>query len=143
MHVVRLTALTTEAAGELDVLGLDGDTLGVDGAKVGVLEEGDEISLNGLLKSTDGRGLEAKVRLKVLSDLTNKALEGQLADEELGGLLVTTDLTESDGSGFVAVRLLDTTSRGGGLASSLGGKLLTRGLATSRFTGSLFSTGHC
>jgi len=27
-----LTTLTTEAAGELDVLALDGDTLGVDGA---------------------------------------------------------------------------------------------------------------
>jgi hypothetical protein len=30
-------------------------TLGVDGAKVGVLEEGDEVCLNGLLESTDGR----------------------------------------------------------------------------------------
>jgi hypothetical protein len=41
-----LVALTTEAAGELDVLGLDGDTLGVDGAQVGVLEEGDEVRLD-------------------------------------------------------------------------------------------------
>jgi hypothetical protein len=81
----------------------------VDGAKVGVLEEGDEVGLNGLLKSTDGRGLEAEIRLEVLSDLTDKTLEGQLADEELGGLLVATDLTESDGTGLVAVRLLDTT----------------------------------
>jgi hypothetical protein len=31
-------ALTTEAAGELEVLGLDGDTLGVNSGKVGVLE---------------------------------------------------------------------------------------------------------
>jgi hypothetical protein len=105
----RLRALTTEAAGELDVLALDGDTLGVDGAEVGVLEERDEVSLNGLLKSADGRGLEAEVRLEVLSDLTNKTLERQLADEELGRLLVATDLTESDGTGLVAVRLLDTS----------------------------------
>lgn len=49
-----LRSLTTETAGELDVLGLDGDTLGVDGAQVGVLKERDEISLNGLLESTDG-----------------------------------------------------------------------------------------
>jgi hypothetical protein len=81
----------------------------VDGAKVGVLEEGDEVSLDGLLKSTNGRGLEAKIRLEVLGNLTDKALERQLADEKLGGLLVTTDLTESDGTGLVAVRLLDTT----------------------------------
>lgn len=40
---------------------LDGNSLGVDSAKVGVLEEGDEISLNGLLESTDGRRLEAEV----------------------------------------------------------------------------------
>lgn len=81
----------------------------MDGAEVGVLEEGDEVSLNGLLKSTDGRGLEAEVRLEVLGNLTNQTLEGELADEELGRLLVATDLTESDGTGLVAVRLLDTT----------------------------------
>jgi histone H3 len=107
--VARLTALTTEAAGKLDVLGLDGDTLGVDGAQVGVLEERDEVSLDGLLESTDGGGLEAEIRLEVLGDLTDKALEGQLADEELGRLLVATNLTESDGTRLVAVRLLDTT----------------------------------
>ena len=104
-----LTALATEAAGELDVLALDGDTLGVDGAEVGVLEEGDQVGLYGLLESTDGGGLEAEIGLEVLGDLTDKTLEGQLADEELSRLLVATDLTESDGSGLVAVRLLDTT----------------------------------
>ncbi len=36
----RLRALTTETAGELEVLGLDGDALGVDGREVGVLELG-------------------------------------------------------------------------------------------------------
>jgi hypothetical protein len=104
----RLRTLTAETAGELDVLALDGDTLGVDGAKVGVLEEGDEVGLNGLLERTDGGALEAEVGLEVLSDLTNKTLEGQLADEKLSRLLVATDLTESDGSGLVAVGLLDT-----------------------------------
>jgi histone H3 len=115
-----LTTLTTEAAGELDVLALDGDTLGVDGAEVGVLEEGDEVGLDGLLKSTDGGGLEAEIGLEVLGNLTNKTLEGQLADEELSRLLVATDLTESDGSGLVAVRLLDTTGRRRTLTSCLG-----------------------
>jgi hypothetical protein len=109
----------------------DGDTLGVDGAEVGVLEERDEVSLNGLLESADGRRLEAEIRLEVLGDLTDETLEGQLADQELGRLLVATDLTESDGTGLVAVRLLDTTGRRGGLASSLGCQLLTGSLATS------------
>lgn len=35
---------------------------------------------------------------------------------------------------LVAVRLLDTTGRGGGLTGSLGGELLPGGLATSRLT---------
>ena len=88
---------------------MDGDTLGVDGAQVGVLEEGDEVSLNGLLKSTNGGRLEAEVGLEVLSDLTDETLEGELSDEELGRLLVTTDLTESDSSWLVSVGLLDTS----------------------------------
>lgn len=50
---------------------LDGDTLGVDGAQVGVLKEGDEVRLDGLLKGADGRGLEAEVGLEVLGDLTD------------------------------------------------------------------------
>ena len=82
----------------MDVLGLDGDTLGVDGAEVGVFEEGDEVSLDGFLESTNGGGLEAEIRLEVLSDFTNKTLEWELADQELGGLLVATDFTESDGT---------------------------------------------
>jgi hypothetical protein len=42
--------------------------------------------------------LEAEVRLEVLSDFSNQALEGKLADQELGGFLVATDFTESDGT---------------------------------------------
>ena len=68
----------------------------MDGAEVGVLEERDKVGLNGLLKSTDGGGLEAEIRLEVLSNLTNETLERQLADQKLSGLLVATDLTESD-----------------------------------------------
>jgi hypothetical protein len=81
----------------------------VDSAEVGVFEERDEVGLDGLLESTDGGGLEAEIRLEVLGNLTDQTLEGKLADEELSRLLVTTDLTESDGSGLVAVRLLDTS----------------------------------
>lgn len=74
------------------------DTLGVDGAQVGILEERDEVCLNGLLESTDGGRLKSEVGLEVLGDLSNKTLERKLSDEELGRLLVTTDLTEGDGS---------------------------------------------
>jgi len=71
-----LAALSADAAGELDVLGHDGYPLGVDGAEVGVLEEGDEVRLGGLLERDDGGSLESKVVLEVLSDLANEPLEG-------------------------------------------------------------------
>ena len=67
----------------------------MDRAQVGVLEEADEVGLGGLLEGEDGGGLEAEVGLEVLGDLADEALEGELADEELGRLLVLADLTMS------------------------------------------------
>lgn len=69
-----------------------------------------------------------------MGNFTNETLEGELSDQELSGLLVTTDLTESDGSWLISVWLLDTTGRRGRLASGLGGELLAGGFATSGFT---------
>ena len=103
----------------------------MDGAQVGVLKQTDEVSLAGLLEGHDGRALEAEVSLEVLGDLTDKTLEGELADEKLSGLLVSSDLTESNSSWPVPVGLLDSTGGGGGLSCSLGSKLLPWGLATS------------
>ena len=71
---------------ELKVLRLDGNPLGVDSSQVGVLEQGDEVSLGRLLEGHDGRRLESKVGLEVLSDLSDKSLEGELADQELSRL---------------------------------------------------------
>ena len=50
--------------------------------------------------------------LEVLSDFTDKPLEGKLSDKKLRGLLVTPDLTEGDGTGTESVRLLDSSSGG-------------------------------
>ena len=138
----KLSSLSTNAASQLNILGHDGDTLGVNGAQVGVFEETHKVSLGSFLQSHDGRRLEAKISLEVLSDLTNQPLERQFADQELSALLVTTDLTKSDSTGPVPVRLLHTTSGGCGFASCLGGKLLARSLSSSRFTCGLLSTGH-
>ena len=110
--------------GQLDVLGHDGDSLGVDGAQVGVLKQTNQVSLAGLLKSHDGRALEAQVGLEVLSDLSDQTLEGQLADQQLSGLLVTTDLSQSHGTGPVTMGLLHATGGWGAFAGSLGCELL-------------------
>ena len=76
----------------------DGNTLGVDSAEIGIFKEGDKVSLHGLLQGSDGGGLEAEIGLEVLSNFANKTLEWQLADQKLGRLLITTDLTKSNSS---------------------------------------------
>ena len=70
-----LRTLSTDAASELDVLGHDGDSLGVDGAQIGVLEQADQIGFGSLLQSKHCRRLEAEIRLEVLRDFTDQALK--------------------------------------------------------------------
>ena len=77
-----LSAFSTDSAGQLDVLGHDGDALGVDGAEVGVLKETHEVGLTGLLESHHGGALEAEVGLEVLGDLSDQALEGKLPERK-------------------------------------------------------------
>jgi len=48
--------------------------------------------------------------LEILSNFTNKSLEGKLADEQLSRLLIPTNFTESDSSGPEAMGLLYTSS---------------------------------
>ena len=79
-----LGTISADAARQLNVLGHDGDALGMDGGQVGILENANEIVLCSLLESQDGGRLEAEIGLEVLGDFTHKALEGQLADQELG-----------------------------------------------------------
>ena len=137
-----LGALAADATGKLNVLGHDGDTLGVDGAQVGVLKETDEVSLGGLLQSHDGGGLEAEVGLEILCNLAHKTLEGQLPDEQLGALLVAADLTECHGARPVTVGLLDTSGGGGGFASCLRGQLLPGSLSAGGLASGLLGTSH-
>ncbi|KAF3848057.1 hypothetical protein F7725_021085 [Dissostichus mawsoni] len=104
-----LSALPADTTCQLDVFGHDGDTFGVDGAQVGVLKQTHQ--------SSDGSTLETQIGLEVLGDFSHQTLEGQLADQQLSGLLVTTDLTQSHGTGpsqHINVRL-SPSGDGGGL----------------------------
>jgi hypothetical protein len=86
--------------------------------------------------------LESEVGLEVLGDFSDQTLEGELSDEKLGrpeavsdvpmrrfkrsahSLLVSSDLSERDGTGPVPVGLLHTTGStgsSGALSGSLGG----------------------
>ena len=134
-------ALTADSAGELHVLGHDGDTLGMDGAEVGVLEEADHVSLRGLLEGKDGRGLETELVSVLRSDLTDESLEGEFSNEKLGALLESSDFSESDGSWSESVWLLDSTG-GWVLFGSLVGDVLSWVLGSGALAGSLLGAGH-
>ena len=143
-QTIHSGALTTDAAGQLHVLGHDGDALGVDGTEVGIFEKTDHVGLSGLLESEDGGGLEAQVLLELSSDLTDKSLEGELADEELGALLEAADFAESDSAGSKAMGLLDTTGTGGGLLLSLlGGDVFAGGLSSGVLASGVLGASHC
>ena len=134
--------LPADPAGQLDVLGHDGDALGVDGAEVGVLEEPHQVGLGRLLEGHHGAALEAEVGLEVLGDLPDQALEGELPDEELRALLVAADLPQGHRPRAVPVRLLDAPRGGGALPRRLGGQLLPRGLPPRRLPRRLLRPGH-
>ena len=137
-----LRTLPTDAPGQLDVLGHDGNALCVDGAQVRVFKQTHEVGFSSFLKSQNSRALEAQIALEVLGDLTHKTLEGQLTDQKLGRLLVAADLTKGDGSRPVAVGLLHTTGGGSRFTGSLSSQLLARSLASSRLAGGLLGASH-
>ena len=89
----RLCPLPSNTTGQLDVLGHDGNTLGMDGTQVGIFKETDQVCLRCLLQGHHSRGLEPKVSLEVLGNFSHQTLEWQFSDEELSGLLVSSDLT--------------------------------------------------
>ena len=61
MVVISSGTFTADATGKLDVLGHDGYTFGVDGAKVRVFEKAYHVSLGSLLQCEHCLGLETEV----------------------------------------------------------------------------------
>ena len=115
----------------------------MDGAQVGVLKQTDQVSLARLLQSHHGRALEAQISLEVLCNLTHQALETQLADQQLGRLLLATDLTKCHSSRPVTMRLLHSAGRWSALARSLRRQLLPRRLSTGRHAINVLSHNNC
>ena len=137
-----LSTFSSDTPGQLDILGHDGNSLGVDGAQVGVLKQTNQVSLTGFLQGHNSRALEAEVSLEILGDFSDQPLEGQLPDEQLSALLVTSDFSQSYGSRPVPVWLLHTTGCWCTFPCSLGGQLLAGGLASSGFPCCLLCTCH-
>jgi hypothetical protein len=83
-------SVAPDSPGELEVLGHDRDSAGVDGAQVGVLEQRHEVGLSSLLEGENGRRLESQFLLELVGELTDwisesstEPLEGQLPDEQV------------------------------------------------------------
>ena len=94
------------------------------------------------LQGSNGRGLEAEVGFEVLSDLPDESLEGKLADEKLGRLLVTTDLAQRHCAGPVTMRLLHAAGCRCRLARGFGSQLLAGRLATGGLASGLLGSCH-
>ena len=107
----QLSSLTSDSSSELNILGHDGHTLGVNGGKVSVLEKTDEVSFSSLLESQNSAGLESEICLEILRNLPYETLEGKLSDKELCTLLITSNLSQSDSSRSRSMGLLDSPSR--------------------------------
>ena len=104
--LVSSRSFSSDSSGQLHVLRHDGNSLGVDGAEVGVLEESNHVGLSSLLEGKDGRGLESEVGLEIGSDFSDESLERKLSDKELGGFLILSDHSKGDGSWSESVGLL-------------------------------------
>ena len=112
---VVVESLATDSASQLQVLLHHGHSGGVDGAEVGILEETSEIALGSLLKGEEGSRLEAELAVDAVADGSDKALEGSLGEHEGGGLLVSLDLSDGNGSGSESSLGLHATFSGGSL----------------------------
>ncbi len=78
----------------------------------------------------------------MLINIPDKTLEGSLANEEIGRILVPADLMESDGARAVAVGLLHSSSGRCVHSGSLSGKMFAGGLSSCRFPGCLPDPCH-
>ena len=63
-----LSSLPTDPARQLDVLGHDGHTLGVDGTQVGVLKQSNQVGLTGFLKG-ERTSINVEVLGRAVSDV--------------------------------------------------------------------------
>ena len=81
---MRSRSLPSDPPGQVQVLGHDGHSFGVDSTKVGVLKEPNEIGLGGFLEGQDRLALEPDVLLELGGDLPDQPHEGQSPDQQVG-----------------------------------------------------------
>lgn len=132
-------AATANAAGKTNVLRHDGNAFGMNGTEVGVLEESNQESLCSLLESCNGGSLKSNVVLVGSGNFPNETLEGQFADKEFCGFLVSANFAQCNRPRSKTVRSFDYSARIGGF---LGFRDAAGDFVSGRFAGGLFGTGH-
>jgi hypothetical protein len=95
MLIPLLSPLAPDPPSKLNVLGHDGDALGMDGTEVSVFEQTDQVRLRCFLQRQHRMALEPQVSLKILSNLTDQPLEWQLPYQKLRTLLVLANFSIS------------------------------------------------
>ncbi|MGH0120413.1 UNVERIFIED_CONTAM: hypothetical protein FKN15_054749, partial [Acipenser sinensis] len=130
----RLSAFSTDAAGQMDVFGHDGNPLGVNSTQIGIFKETDQLHNSG--------ALEEQISLEILGDFPDKTLERQLEYQQLSRFLIAADLPQSHSTGPVPMRLLHAASRRSTFAGSLGYELLPGSLSSSGLMSRLLGSGH-
>ncbi|KYQ59697.1 hypothetical protein ALC60_01363 [Trachymyrmex zeteki] len=95
LFVNGLSAFTANSPCQLYIFWHDRDTFGVNGAQIRVFEQADQVSFRRFLEGTYSGALKAQIGLEILSDFTNQTLERQFPDEQLRGLLVSSDFSQS------------------------------------------------
>ena len=115
----------------------------MNGAKIGVFEESNKVSLSCFLKGEDSLGLEADVILHFHSNISNKSLEGEFSDQQISSLLIFPDLSEGNCARSELVGFLHSSACDGSwLSCGLGGELFSRSLNTCGLSSGLFSSSH-
>ena len=142
LHHDSLSTFTTDSSGMLYVLWHDGHTLGVNSTQVGVFKQTHQVGLACFLKSAYGSTLEAKIRLEVLCDFTDKTLEWQLPDQQLGRLLVSSDFSKGHSTWSVTMGFLHSSCGWCAFTGCFRGQLFTGRLLSSGFTVRLLRTCH-
>ena len=135
-------SLTSDSSGELHILWHDGNSLGVDGTEVGVLEKTNHVSLRSLLESKDGGGLESQVGLEIVGNLSNESLERKFSNEELSRFLELSDLSKSDGTWSKSVWSLDSTGLWGLTLGLLMGNVLSWSLGSGILSSGMLGSSH-
>lgn len=104
-----LHPLASQAASQIQVVRLEGDTFAMPTTGISIYEYPNQVGFRSLVESCKGDGLEAEISLEILGDLPHQTIEGLLGDQVNCALLILPDLLQG------SFPRTGTTTRLGGL----------------------------